>query len=603
MPFDSSTVLAQYNGFEFNRSTETLLFEGRPELDSSGRTIKFIVYTIRLRTILQSHLPGVTTDALMNDARNRLLVQGRPLVYTGVGAGNMTVNVGSARDVVWGPKPKIVSYKSIGTGACELVWEVEVAVPQCAGAAYSNAIMEFNYSLTFSIDAAGYTTRTYRGHIMIPQNRWGGRQVRETADAYWEEVIPLIPPGFRLLERTRHLDESKGRLDFVIVHQEMGLNIPPPGIVDCKASHSIRSGKQLPSLEWIATITAEYETAKDVDTKICWQHFQRLAIERCNRSRAQQGKGVIIPLSFAVREPEIYGRRIAQFELTYELVGQSIGGLLQASGLWDQAPDSNWLKWTGSLKNGAFAPRGTAKLRHIPTDDILLDLCNANRQSQLNTNPIPTQTRRLSTAAAIADLGCPQPDQSWIYYDCKVEFKVDDKVVEHKPLPVPSSSTVVPIGVPPSNPNFVGPVYAWATVLPHVPESVIHRRTEDSIEVYLVGKALRACYDIPAPAIAKIGDMAVVESNRTDHGEGFKTWVQHDYFGISVIAAQWKIRYILPTRPKTTVRLVAPRPEPKKPQRKFSAFWDFAERTPEWHAEAQRRMTPLWIFPKGIEDK
>src|SRR5262245_46689735 len=153
--FEPALAIASYNGFNFNSSTETLTFEARPQQDSSGRTITHIIYTLRLRTILNGGSIGVTTDALVNDARNRLLSPGKPLIYSGIGAGGFSINITGVNDVMWGPKPTILSYRPIGAGACELTWQCDVAIPQCFNAAYEG-IIEFNYGLTFSIDDSGY---------------------------------------------------------------------------------------------------------------------------------------------------------------------------------------------------------------------------------------------------------------------------------------------------------------------------------------------------------------------------------------------------------------------------------------------------------------
>ena len=83
------------------------------------------------------------------------------------------------------------------------------------------------------------------------------------------------------------------------------------------------------------------------------------------------------------------------------------------------------------------------------------------------------------------------------------------------------------------------------------PSAVIQRRTGETNAIYLTGAAIRVCYDIPPPELRSIGGVPVVAANRADRGEGFQTWVW-GYFGHTVMAAKWRLRYLL-TKPTKTI--------------------------------------------------
>ena len=144
---------AYYNGYEFDSSTVTTGVEIRPMQDAAGRTVTHCVYAITL----QSKLSGSATSAVVKDATARLTKQGGVFIYTGRGVGDLSINTGKVRDVMWGPVPRILSVKPLGGQAVTLTWQVEVAIPTCGDAKYAFAPMEFCFKVTYDIDRAGYT--------------------------------------------------------------------------------------------------------------------------------------------------------------------------------------------------------------------------------------------------------------------------------------------------------------------------------------------------------------------------------------------------------------------------------------------------------------
>lgn len=557
--FGGAIATIAYNGFTFDERTQTENLSARYKYDTAQRTITATIYALTLRTIIGAQ-QGITSDALMLDARRRLSVPGKPFRYQNTGFGDLTVNVSNtSKDVLWGPRPQELSCKPIG-GTCswELVWKVEVAIPECSRAAVDLALMEFNYRLAIDQDRQGFTTRTYHGYYIIPQTRKFGdvRTLSDSADAYWESILPELPENFKRELKNRELDESKCRCDFTVVDTEMGPNILPVGITDCRASHTLESGNR-GFFQWIGTISADYEIARDYPEEKVYKHFVNLCQQRINNSRAnfkaipgaaqsnsvadaqKQKEGFILLTKLSMAEPEIYGRPLARFSLQY-LMYQSFTNILKASSLWLPVGNS-WSQWKTSLSNSALHPRGNAKMSFNPNDDVIIDLCLDRNAVAVGTVQQTKQNRRLTND--FGDDKCPKPEDSWIWYDVRLEAESADGVMVHKPLPLfTTQTTYVAVGLVQS-----GYIQEVQRIVAGTPDDIIQLRTSNSDAVYVVGSALRACYNIDPPILQTIGGRTAVRANRDDEQEYCRTGNLGTY-GVPIIWAQWRHRYIIPSR-------------------------------------------------------
>lgn len=571
MPFGGSYELCTYNGVTFSDRAEIVTFRAIPQYDKAGRTVTHVVYSFAIRDVFIASA-GQTTDDIMNTIWDPLLVPGQELEFTGVGLGAFNINTSGVRDVLWGPRPQGLSYKAMGQGAMEAVWGCDVAIPACDGdAAYEKAIMEFNYRLRYEIDRAGYTRRIYSGYLRIPQTRGNGRNLRDNADNYFERIVPKLPVGYRLGSREREIDESKCQLNFSITHEQMGPNIPPPGVIDVQASHRVDSN-HLSLVQYQGVISANYECDPATDPASCWPHFKQLCAERWAETKRRPfridnvpGGLAIAPIDFALpigitfQEPDIYGvPRIARFSVTY-LMFAHIAETIKAAGLFKQVEKSDWNLWIASIADSAFHARGADKLKFENGDDALVDLCLGGAKQAAIPRNEGTQQKRFLDLLDVFDFNCPDPIRSWISYRNKLEVKTHDNVIEHKPLPSPDDG---PLEEGPR--SFIGsPLPGYGSPQPYeiktskTAASTVHRRTENQNEVFLVGSALRACYDIAPPVLKSVGKNQVVQANRPDRGEGFWTWVV-GWYGVPIIGAMWRIRYLVPTRPRQRLEVPAP---------------------------------------------
>lgn len=493
-----------YNGIEFPSNMETEI-SGSMKYDSADRTVSYIVWRIEVKaTISASESPTNNLDATMDLVRRALTTAGGTLFLNGKGFGNLDVNVGSTgkRDVLWGPKPRLLRWKPLGKNAAEIVWVCEVAIPECSNARYTG-LAEFTYSWSVSIDPEGYSTLTYAGQLVIAQTRVGGRRtLYDTADSWRERIMPPTPVGFRPGQRQFDVDESKNRLTWTLTYEEMPVPLPE-GFTQAKFSHSITSvGKNL--FMFTSVMTGEYHFARFTQRGAAYKLFLETVVARKNKC-----KGQVFPIFWKGEEPDAYGRPRAIYTIGLT-AAFSVGNHLKESGLWQPMPTSD-TKWKASLLN-TLGPRGVADLRLRPQDDIILDLCaNSYTPPVLRPKPPPKpQPPRGEEEELKTIFPCPKPEDSWFYFvnDFRVEGEANNVVLKPLPLkvakvqlPAQTSSTLSTTPQqtakdPPTVSQLVN-IQAGAKI----DADIVQQRTAPSVRIVLLGSALRVCYEIQPPEL------------------------------------------------------------------------------------------------------
>jgi hypothetical protein len=586
LPFLPCVV--SYNGVSFGNDTQTLDCSIRPVLDTARRTVIYNVYSLTIRGHVSVDAPDTTDDA-MTFIRRRLTRMAGEFRYRAIGLGDLTINVpaeSNMRDVIWGPKPTILKWRPHGQLTAEVTWTVEIAIPPCDDVAtWRYGIMEMCWSVDWSIDKSGYTTRTFSGHLSVPQTRDSvdSRTLSDQADRWREWLTPAIPPGFRRTPGNFRLSEDKCRLNFSMIDEEIGPNYPPPGVIDVQASHSFSTGNQL-GATWTGTLSATYEMERGTPRSDAFYHFMTLLRDRQAESARQfsrlpggrREKVLPIPRAFSMSEPEIYGRRGAAFSCTYTFVC-SLPDMLRASALWRPVPGSNWQQWAGSLAANALSSRGNAGMRFAADGDYIIDLCLPAAQTTLRadgpTPPprpggrTPPEIRAEVTAGA-----------SWLRYESWLRLEIEDNVIEHKPHPprepprggreaepppslIPPGGGIGGLSLAPSRgepaaplPDFLaakGPAAARVAGKDPFPElEPLHQlQAKPSYFAILHGWAIRAGFAITPPALVSVGAAKARPFRRPELGDGFEHAIVDHWFGVPVYSARWQIRYVLAADP------------------------------------------------------
>ena len=261
--WDTTLGTASYGNVVFNGTTRTLGVDVTPVYDTSGRIVKYTVFSITLETWIKA--TQTTADGDVLSIRRTLESPGLPFIYTSHGLGDISVNTGDGvQDVMWGPRPKILKWSTPGGAiAVHLVWTCEVGLPDCSNAIYQFGILELVTRIGFSIDARGYTRRTVRGHVCVPMTLVNGSRVLpDSADGYRDRVMPDVPEKCRRVQRDFDLNEAKDRCDFTIVDEEVASpNFYPPGVVRAKVSQEHSNSKPFVFSDWQGSISGEFEMA------------------------------------------------------------------------------------------------------------------------------------------------------------------------------------------------------------------------------------------------------------------------------------------------------------------------------------------------------
>ena len=415
-----------------------------------------------------------------------------------------------------------------GPAACEITWSVEVAIPECKGAKFAGFIMEYCYGLNIDIDRSGYSTRTYSGHVMIPQTRktQSSRTLSDTADSYREKINPQPIPGFRRIQGPFGLSEDKCTLTFSITDEEMAPNIPPTGTVDAQASHTVASVNANLS-SWTHTFNASYEMAKDQSRNAPFGMFMALVNDRIKASKAnvtQKLKGGFIPTFFSCSEPEIYGRKCASFTAVFRFFTE-LQSIMNATGLWRPVPNSDWKLWSQSLASTAFNIRGWAGLTVSPSSDVIIDLCNPVKTGA--TIPVGGIAGKPPPAPGNLNLvvDVPTAPLSWIGFENSIRIVERHQRVMIRPLPRSSTD---------------------------VPKAMVQQRAATWYEAVMKGQAMRAGYPIAEPALVSIGGQPAVRIDTPP--AGFQMGVVAN-FGTPIFGAMWEMHYALQLPPTGQIQI------------------------------------------------
>jgi hypothetical protein len=170
----------------------------------------------------------------------------------------------------------------------------------------------------------------------------------------------------------------------------------------------------------------------------------------------------------------------------------------------------------------------------------------------------------------------PTKANSWLYYECWLEFEADPGVVIGQTLP---TEPLVPSGkanhwnvlTSTSGPPDSVPASLFAPLAELIDsandqiddtggaQTFVQQRNSPIIVVNLVGKALRAGFPIPIPELISFGDATLQLVTRLDHGEGFKTGIIGNT-DVPIYGAGWRLRYVVTGELPTNAIPVPPNP-------------------------------------------
>lgn len=552
-----------YNGVYFPSAFKTSV-RLVPVPTSDGRTIKYREYHIHVESVWVSDdfqsgsinavslgfaLPaGAPVDQAMEAVRRRLMVNGKPLKYTNVGigrdllvsaAGLASAPVGGVQgvypDVAFGPRVVTCEWVSAGDNlAAMLVWDCVVTLAcedtfNSSESAVLNQFGELCWSIGFSINEQGLTTRTITGSAETAVYRTDTRGITSTADILRPLIrFPLLQ-GFAR-DQNWPISPDKRQIEFQIIDRELPSENPLyPGCVKMNLRHRASSGLgggggyRL----WTSMLSGSIELAPGVERGVAWLAFLTVLNDRMGQANANVSQNVepdagLTYISRVEIEESIYTREFF-FSVTWGVTSR-LSAILNRLGMWRPSPGTwaDWLESMGQPDGGqlnpqsVYGPLGLAALRHQATDDVIVDFCEPLNQPQRSDYQPPTTT----AVYRALQPECPPPEESsWVRYDYRVEFDRQTNAVFHSQigsgdaLQTTSISPAAPDSLPsyaldgPSDPSTAGAVKIQAT-------------GPSIVRATLIGSAVRIGRRITAPSIVAIGlSPAVLESEQVSDND------------------------------------------------------------------------------------
>lgn len=583
-----STGILTYNTVNIIGPSVRTRIRAKPVLDEARRVIKYVEYHVETSGYVEPAGSSPTTDTALSSYRSLLLECGQALSIANKGFGPLRANDGTGpKDALWGPIPEILSWVPIGNDRTAFVeWACVVHLPceRSNQAVFEGFPMAVNYEMDTTIDEDGYTTQRVSGYLEIPMTRRPGTRVPpDSADRYYESIVPAIPFGFQRKRKHRHLSKNKNRLDFEFVDEEIPVPLPP-GVTRADVRHLAENDIRHAFVTWNCLLSGSITLARGEPKARAWDRFQLILASRLARRftpaanlgggqgvgagivagggglaavgvTANLRGGVVIPARLVFDE-EVFGRT-SSFQFGYRIVGVPLQAIFAVSGLWSPVAGTDFTTWRTSLANSAHHPRGGAKLAHLPQDDVLVDIC---QRDPPRVNP------RLQGGGNPPDAGSPTlrgggevpPGNSWLRFRLRLRLEERHRTVPHKPLrPAPRET---PPDGPPDGFGFIGIDRAGdggtspSTVPAPPPDrstietpsaDVIQEQAAPGYTIILEGSAVRAGHKITCPDIRKVGGQTPVLADRQFAQE--QAGGVGD--GIPVFTAAWRVVYYLPTAP------------------------------------------------------
>lgn len=542
-------------------------FQTKPIWDRAQRTIIALTHTLSVKFWINTQAIGVSSEtyamagANVPDIRAALMRPADQLILKNTSFGNYVINpiagaqAGAMNDLIWGPKPDHFSWKPYYKYGAEIDWTVSFCLDPCGGNVKGD-ILEWNYGADWQIDQSGYTTRNLKGSVRIRQTRKSQttRTLQDQADRLREQIKPPLAIGFRRTTHNFGLSEDKCTLNFTIVDVQMPPNVPPEGVVIVEASHSVESSfKDMGRV--FSTIHATYEITSDRKRAEASAHFDALVKDRTKV--AAEKKRTIIPIKYHMSEPEIYGRKCAEFSVTFYVVmpdedikakvnGKDVEiwppkNIVAYSGLWRPVPGSDWKKWSKSMTNSnVMLPRGTAGMAFDSHEDAIVDIC-VDTEKKLKPGPAPKPPKlRVSASGEERSGGVIQPDaSSFLDYQLYLEVQAIDNTVILEPLPTQA------VNYSPVAKSLTGTT-GYKQPYISAPAAIGQYRGAPKYILTLWGRCLRAAYDVTPPVLVSVaGQKPLPQNDATCY---FRTWIAANY-GVPIVGAEWRFRYLLLTPP------------------------------------------------------
>jgi hypothetical protein len=606
-----------YNGFWFPQHIKAN-FRASPVRDTSGRYIKYTVYSLTVEFIVEpgvddynlAHpITGGTYNPVFDNAasnletgmatlRRLLTTSGRNLMISGKGFGvdlNIQFTSGNVgrRDVKYGPHPTVLSIEPLGSNkAFRIVWSVEIAIVDCTdlGNELQN-LAEFSTTVVASVNELGMTTLTTSGFIEAVAERIG-IIFQGTIDTARTLIGVWLPFGFQRVNQTFNVSPDRSKMTWTIVDSQHPSDWALyPGIVDMDIRHRISSkGPVFTGEAWDAELSGSIRVAKGFPRWHAWVAFiqivtvKRQAIKDHGSGKpaadddkttyGKSNKTMMILRNLTIEE-ELFGRGMS-FSLTWEFWAD-LNSIFEASALWEDpvknegetvptSQEQESLTWSDygiqmigiDEANPQNLPKGPWSVRgHSQTK---LQATDTISTLCIGTTITAQNHINLGSDAHAPNWSLlkdekPPPEQSYRKYKPRAILMEETSRDYHQPLGL-SSTYNRPAITPGSVTQGTGYSVTGSGVTNEEP--IYHKRGVNKYRVIFGGVAERVAYKIPRFHLLSYG-------GQNAEPIGTAVWSERlvgDMGNFRVYRVEWMQEYILDGHP--TGDLVITDPDPRK---------------------------------------
>ncbi len=527
-----------YNGIPFDGAYRVRV-DSENVYDEAQRTVIYVRYVFRVQMILagppdnNALLHGPTED--MIEVRGLLNKAGGVFVFQSKGFGVGINTQATDRDVLFGPKPRIMNWHSVGAELAVLVdWECELHMAECL-TSLSQVIVAVNYEVSVRIDQAGNTIRSISGYVQIA-NTATASTILLSPDAFLQTALKCrVPLGFKR-DMERQIDKAKLRINFSITDTEIPSTNPyPEQAVYVEAQHRVRWVRQQSAARMLNTLGVRITMRADISPSRAWLIAGQIFLARASKA-SKDGRLILTDIDIT---EDVFGRHV-EAVFGWQVLG-CLRDIVEDCGLW-QPLGTDWSRWRASIEDVAQHPQGHARWSLRNSDDVIVNICNP-RQVQINDQVIvpkiqPIKMENLANKK-------PDPEHSYLYYNMGLQYDYDRPVAQQGILQWPD----VPQGETDMT-KVTLPRFAETGV---VYEDVLQEAGAGSYTVTVRGSAKRAGHPIPKPILESVGGVPAKET-----GGKFYQSVVENLLGVPVYAALWVITYMVSRAPSEPHPLAKP---------------------------------------------
>lgn len=402
---------------------------------------------------------------------------------------NYSFVVDNNTDLDFGPKPRLLACECIGgSRVFRIVWTVECALPICCvgytqqdGFVLCNSpshfngpyqeifanllqndqkVTEFNYSLSWEIDEARFTTFNIVGSVEfsgllvnigdnisdsgVNQTLFSGAVLDSGKVIDALSVAFYLRPGFN---RSIQWDVSrdKRRLEFRVTDKEIPSDQPYyPGIKTCNVQQTIQ-GSPL-TVSWVLGFTAEYELQPGVAKFWAILAFVTLLQDRMrylevgqtrvkkNKQTDSNEKPWVLPVRFSFTD-DIYSRKVS-FDFSFKLICE-FKQLFLMTRMYSNV-QSDWLVHRQFLTLETLNLKGGANIRTL-SHEPLVTACRMpdlfwNVTLPPNQQAPPWEKIPVQQQYSLFDPSCPPRDKSILYFNFTPSVKSSYENVDMCPV-------------------------------------------------------------------------------------------------------------------------------------------------------------------------